>query len=282
MRAIIIGGSSSLGMALIPILSEFCEVITAGRNNCDIKLNLHDPIEKIIFPNDVDVVIHTAAHFGGNTAEDILEAESINVLGTLKLCQASVNANVKQFILISSIFSCINEDSEFYNIYTLSKKHSEEAAQLFCQIYSLPLAILKPSQMYGNDDGFKKHQPFFYFMIDRAERGEDITIYGSNDALRNFIHVNDLAVIVAKVIQGKIEGTYPCMAMNDLTYSQIAGAALSAFNSGGKVRFQKDKPNIPDNIFEKNDSLYKKISFYPQITIEDGMKKIARYRKNKN
>ncbi len=115
-------------------------------------------------------------------------------------------------------------------------------------------------------------------MADKAEKGENIMLYGNNDALRNFIHVDDLVAIIAFVIRNKVEGNYSCMYPEDLTYSQIANAAITAFKSKSKVSFVKDKPDIPDNIFDKDYSLYDKIHFYPKITIEKGMEMMATYR----
>lgn len=278
MKTLIVGGTSSLGSALKPVLSEFCEVITAGRKNCDIALNLSDPIEKIHLPKDLDVVIHTAAQFGGKTDEEFLHAEEINVLGTLKLCQAAVQAKAKHFVLISSMFSRLDENSEHYNIYALSKKHSEEIAYFYCSAHSLPLTILRPSQIYGSEDHFRRHQPFIYAIADKVEKGENIAIYGSHDALRNYIHIDDLTKIISKAAQNKVEGIYSCMYPTDVTFSEIAKAAIAAFNSKSSVYFLKDKADISDNIFEKDDLLYQKIGFYPQVTIEEGMRKIARYR----
>ncbi len=211
MKILIIGGTSSVADALKTFFCGSAEIITAGRKNCDITLNLIDPLQEITFPDDLDVVIHTATHFGGKTAKDILDAECVNVLGTLKLCQAAVRANAKHFILISSIFASLKENSESYSIYALSKKHAEEIARFHFSRNSLPLTVLRPSQLYGNEDRFSVHQPFIYTMIDKAEKGEDIMLYGSNDALRNFIHIEDLTNIIAKVIESKVEGTYSCM-----------------------------------------------------------------------
>jgi len=281
MKILIVGGTSSISYALKPVFSEFSEVITAGRKKCDIVLNLSDPIEKISFPKDLDVVVHTAANFGGKADAEILEAENINVLGTLKLCQLAVQAKTKHFILISSMFSCLKENSEHFSIYALSKKHSEDVAKYYCSTHSLPLTILRPSQIYGNDDRFRRHQPFIYAMVDKAEKGEDITIYGSNDALRNYIYIDDLTNIIAKVAQNKVEGIYSCMHQHDVSFSQIAKAAFSAFNRKCEISFLKNKPNIPDNIFEKDDFLYKIINLYPQISIEEGMMKMAEYRRSR-
>src|SRR4029077_13208364 len=122
--------------------------------------------------------------------------EDVNVLGTLKLCQACTRAKVKHLISISSTSAYLMPASPYYSIYSLSKKQSDEVAQLFCSSFGLPCAILRPSQIYGSEDTFRKHQPFLYTAIDRAERGEEITIYGDHDALRNYIHVDDVCQII--------------------------------------------------------------------------------------
>ena len=278
MKILIIGGTSSIGTALKNAFKESDEVITAGRDMCDITIDLTDPVGKIIFPNDIDIMIHTAAHFGGKKADEIIECENVNVQGTLRLCRSAVGANVKHFVFISSIFSTLDEDSEHFGIYALSKKHAEEVAKFYCSVFSIPLTILRPSQIYGNQNSFRKHQPFFYAMVDKAEKGEDILLYGNNDAIRNFIHVDDLVALIAFIIENKVEGEYSCMHPEDLTYSRIANAAIAAFNSKGTVHFLKDKTDIENNIFLKDHSLYEKIQFYPRISIEEGMEMIATYR----
>jgi nucleoside-diphosphate-sugar epimerase len=279
MRILIVGGTSSLARALKPVLSELAEVITAGRTGCDMHLDLSDPVEKIELPQDIDVVINTAANVGGKSFEEMLQAESVNVLGILKLCQACTRAKIKQLVLISSIFACIDKSSRFYSIYSLSKKHSDEVAQLYSSTFGLPLTILRPSQFYGVGEAYRKHQPFLFTIIDKAANDEDILIYGSNDALRNFIHVEDVAKIIALVIQRRIEGMYTCMNTVNVSYSEVAAAAIEAFESKSTIKFMKEQPDIPNNIFETDDSLFRLIDYYPKISILLGMKKEAAYRK---
>jgi nucleoside-diphosphate-sugar epimerase len=275
-KVVIVGGNSSVGLALKAVLSDSCDVITAGRKNCDIALDLAWPLARFLLPEDVDAVVHTAAHFGGKTKEDILEAESVNVLGTLKLCEAAAGANVRHFVLISSIFASLSEDSEHYGIYALSKKHSEDVARLVCAGHSLPLAVLRPSQIYGVGPRFRMHQPFLYLMIDKARKGEDIVLYGTRDPRRNFIYVDDLAEVIARVLSKGIVGTYPCQHPGDVTYAQIAEAAFRAFDTRGTVRFLRDKPDIPDNVVAIDETLYEAIGFRPSTSIDEGLRRIAR------
>jgi nucleoside-diphosphate-sugar epimerase len=282
MRILIIGGSSSLAHALRPVLSEFAEVITAGRTGSDVHLDLSEPLDEMELPKDIDVVINTAAHFGGKDYEQMYLAESINVLGTLKLCQVCSKAKVRHLVNISSTSAYLGAASDYYGIYALSKRQADEVLQLFCSSFNLPCTILRPSQLYGNEDMFRKHQPFLYTAIDKAERAEDITIYGTNDALRNYIHIDDFTKIISLIVRERVEGLYVCTNAIDVSLSQIANAAIDAFCSASRVVFLRDMEIIQDNVFPYDDSLYKKIKYFPQIFMEEGVKRIAAYRISKS
>lgn len=274
----IVGGSSALAKYLIKSLIEKNEVISLGRKDCDLYCELQDNLDSITLPNNIDTVVHVAAAFNGKTDEEILAVEEINALGTLKACMAARKANVKHFILISSQYTVLSEESLYYSIYSLSKRHSEELAHYYCKMHNLPLTILRPTQIYDAKGAFKKHQPLIYLMADSAETGKDIFIYGRNDASRNYIQVEDLVKIITLVIERKCEGIFSCTNPKNVKLSEIAKSAQLAFNKGGNITFLKEKADIPDNIFDNNIELYKKIGFYPQIDIQAGMNKIAEFR----
>lgn len=279
MKILIVGGRSSLAQALKPVLCGFAEVLTAGRSDCDVQIDLSIPSHDFILPDGVDVVINTVAHFGGTNIDAIHQTETVNVLGTLKLCEACTRATVKQLVLVSSIFAQLDSSSRFFSMYALSKKHADELAQLYSASFALPLAIVRPSQFYGTGSAARKHQPFLMSMIDKAACGEDIHLYGSRDARRNFIHVEDVAQVIARVVQQRVQGTYNCQNPQDVSYSEIAAAAIQAFGSSSQIRFVKEQPDIPDNVFPFDDGLFRLIGYHPQISITQGMAKEAALRK---
>ncbi len=215
------------------------KVITAGRQNCDIELDLTWPPERFSIPEGVDAIVHTAAHFGGTSTGDILEAERVNVLGTMKLCEAAARAKVGHFVLISSIFAALGEDSPHYSAYALSKRHAEDVARLICRAHRMPLAVLRPSQIYGAGPRFRTHQPFLHAMIDKARAGEDIVLFGTHDPRRNFIYIDDLTNVIARVVAARVVGTWSCQYPVDVTYTQIATAAFRAFGTTGSVRLSR-------------------------------------------
>ena len=278
MRVLVVGGTSSLASALKPTLSECAEVVTAGRKGCDVHLDLGDPPGRIELPTGIDVVVNAAAHFGGKTFDDMLQAEAVNVLGVLNLCQACTDARVQHLILISSIFASLDPGSPFFGAYALSKRHSDEMAQLYSATFGLPLTILRPSQIYGVGEAYRKHQPFLFTIIDRATEDEDILIHGSNDARRNFIHVEDVVKVITLVIQRKLRGVYECVNIENVTYSQVAAAAIEALQSKSIIKNVAGRPDIPDNAFALDDTLFRLIDYFPRISIREGMKKEAAHR----
>jgi nucleoside-diphosphate-sugar epimerase len=278
LRVLVVGGHSSLAEALIPVLSEFAHVTTAGRTQCDLHLDLRAPAERVTLPSEIDVVVNTAACFGSETPDEMVQTEDVNALGVLKLSRACTVAGVKHLVHVSSMFAGLGEDSPFYGLYALSKRHSEEVARLYCAKFCLPLAILRPSQIYGEGEKARKHQPFLSSIIERVATNQDVLLFGSRAALRNLIHVDDVSRIIASVVRLGIEGTYSCASTENASYADIAAAAIEAFGSSSSIRFVPDKPDIPDNVFEPDDTLYRSIGFYPQISIADGMRREAAYR----
>ncbi|WFU76000.1 NAD(P)-dependent oxidoreductase [Bradyrhizobium sp. CB2312] len=277
MRVLLVGGTSSLAQTLIPLLRERYELLTAGRKGCDVELDLCS--RDIQIPDGIECVVNVAAAFGSKEPTDILQATDVNVLGVMKLCHASSKAGAKHLVHISSIFSDLDSASPFFGAYSLSKRHSEDVAQFCGREFHLPVAVLKPSQIYGVGPGFRRHQPFLYTIMDKAQGHEDINLFGSNDPLRNFIHAQDVARIISAVIATKIEGTYPCVHPDNVTYSQIAAAAISAFASKSKVAFLKDKPDIPSNGFACDETLFRLLDYFPRISMEQGMRMEVAHRR---
>jgi nucleoside-diphosphate-sugar epimerase len=278
MKILIIGGTSSVGHALKQSLSHSHEVITAGRRNCDIIFDLNDPIEDITFPTNIDVIIHTAAYMNRSNNSNIIETFNVNVIGTLKMCQVASKSNAKHFILFSSIFALIKENTAYYSIYSLSKKQSEDTAKIYCSSSSMKLTILRPSQIYGNFEKLKLRQPFLSTMIQNAKKGKEVLIYGSHDAKINIIHINDLIDITKQVIDQKTEGTYACTHPQNISYAEFAKKAFQAFGTQEKIRFDTSKDDIPDNIFDEDNRLYEKIGLYPKISLDEGLKEIAKHK----
>jgi UDP-glucose 4-epimerase len=270
LKVLIIGGKSAIGMELKKTLTPNYEVLTAGRGGCDFYLDLSAPIDFQI-KSECDVVIHTAAKFGGDDLLSFEENVNTNVVGTIRAIGIAEKMKAKHFVLISSMSALQDSHSPFYSIYSITKRQSEDVADFVCQSIKIPLTILRPSQLYGDNDSFKRHQPLIYSIIDSAKNNKEITFYGKHDAIRNYLHIDDFNEIIRRVIDSRAVGKFNCVNTQNTSITQVAQAAIKAFNSKSHYSFDEYMSDIIDNSFEVDDLFFNKIDFKPRITIEKGM-----------
>lgn len=276
MNVLLTGGSSSVARALVPLLAASGRVATAGRVGCDIRLDLLDPQEAFAFPPGLDAVVHAAADFGGEAPEDMLRALEANVLGTLKVCEAARRAGAGHVLLLSTIYAALDAGDRNFGVYALSKRQAEEAAALFCARHGLSLCVLRPAPLYGDPAALRRHQPLLRHWAEQARSGGDLRVYGSRDALRNYLHLDDLARVIRRALELRLTGVYPCCHPRDVRLSEIAAAMVAAFGSQSRVGFAPEHPDQPDNIFPADGRLYEALGLAPALSLEEGLRRLAR------
>ena len=276
MRVLVIGSTSVLGRALGNYLTRYGSVSYAGRSAADIHLDLLENHLEELRGKEFDVVVHCASAFGGTQYEDFLNCIQVNVGGTLQACKIAEFVNAKQLVIVSSLFASYKETSSLFNAYALSKKHADEMAALYMKGKNISVTVIRPSQIYDTHMKSLKHQPLFYHIIDKAKNGEDIVFYGNNDALRNYILLDDVVEIIARCIEFKISGMHYCTALKSLRLSQIARVAYNVFNTNGNIVFDQSKADIPSLPSVSSSFLYKKIHYSPKHTLRDGIAGIKR------
>lgn len=279
LRSLVIGSTSVIGKAVAQGLAQLGPVQTAGRREADVHVDLSRPDSVPTSVPTYDVVVLAAADFGGHGADDLIRAEQVNAVGTLAACRLAQGCGARHLILISSVFASHVPGDPHYNIYSLSKRHSEELASLFCTAHGMALTILRPSQVYDAAGACRTHQPLLYAFADQAQAGNDITLFGNNDARRNYLHLDDLVQICTRVAATTTTGLFNCVHPHSPALSEIAQAAVSAFGQQGQVRFLRDKPDVPDLPAQALDpALQEAIGFVPQVDIHRGFEMIRQHR----
>lgn len=280
-KILIIGSSSIIGKYIEKELSKLFEVKLAGRKNANYFLDLNNLVsENLNLPKNIkfDVVIHVAADFGGDSYKKIMNGLNVNSAGTLKVCHLAKKVKAKHLIIISTISTKLKPFHDYYNIYSISKKHGEELAQFYCHKFNLPLTILRPTAIYDSYSKCKFHQKLLYLIIDRAQKGKDIYFNGIKDPLRNYLFIDDFSEIIVRVVKKFVIGIYDCEYTKSSTISQIAKVAYKIFNKKGKIFFLNKKLNISNIPYNLDDTLYKKIGYFPRVNISNGIKEIKRAR----
>ena len=133
------------------------------------------------------------------------------------------------------------------------------------------------AQIYDEFGEARKHQPLFYRIMDAARNGNDFTIYGAADPQRNFLFLGDFAEIVRRVVMRRITGSHPVLHPQSNRLSEIAQTAFQVFGKGGKVMFQRDKPDIPGVYIPAPGDLPARIEYTPPTGLAAGIELIKNH-----
>src|SRR4030042_901455 len=220
MLVLVTGGAGYMGPALIEKLLNSGHTVRtidnfwrgkkdslAGLNVDLVEGDIRNPedIESVI--QGVDVVFHLAAQPSVPLCEiQTNYTEQANVTGTRLLLSAAKKAGVNKFIFYSTmgVFGnvpngVITEDTALNP--TCQSSITKAAGEFLCKSfwlnYQLPTVILRYGVVYGPSEGLQYFDEFHSTLPNRAVflamSKEPITVYGSGNQTRGFIHIEDAA-----------------------------------------------------------------------------------------
>ena len=159
-----------------------------------------------------DVIFHLAgvADVNHAKAHPVLTAE-LNVAGTAKVWEAARQNGVKRAVLASTVWVYsgasgdgeLCEDAEFDlsrpgHLYTSSKIAAEMVARSYQELYGVDYTILRFGIPYGPRARVAAVVPA---MVERALKGEALTVAGDGSQGRRFVYVEDLAAGVVEALR---------------------------------------------------------------------------------
>lgn len=155
MKIAITGSNGLVGKELVKKLKEKKHQIFEGNHsNCNVMDK--DQVKKLV--SGADIVVHLAAKLDEH-APDMFD---VNVKGTENVLEASSKAGVKQFIYLSSIAlfgntpGLKNEESPLNPVTRYEKSKAEAEAKVLSYQEELPITILRPAIIVGDNTYWKK------------------------------------------------------------------------------------------------------------------------------
>ena len=190
---------------------ERAEISSAGGR--DLRADLLDPATLSGLPADIDAVFHLA---GGGRVSTVTEAgladlRRLNVETTHNLL-AALPRPPRKLLLFSSVSAqgirdgmIVREDTPCQpgSPHEMAKYESERAAEDWCTVHGVPLAILRPAQVYGPGDVASEIPTML-----RLVRLGVFPVFGAGDNLMvPLIHVSDVVEMAVRALDLPFEGT---------------------------------------------------------------------------
>ncbi len=161
-----------------------------------------------VLVQDCDAVVHAAlwkpgAAFRGGEG-DVLRFAKINILGSLRLIEAAIEADVPRFVYISScaVHEVILDDrplDEAHPLWATSHYGAHKAAvEKFVHSYGLgsgyKICALRPAGIYGVARPVERSK--WFGLVQSVSRGEDVRVEGGGKE----VHAADVARAVLQLL----------------------------------------------------------------------------------
>lgn len=172
------------------------------------------------FVAGAQAVVHCAGQVRGITPADF---EAVNVAGTRHLAAAAAGAQVRRFVLISSLAA----REPHLSPYAASKRAGEEVISAFGQAFSS--LALRPPAVYGPGD--REMRP----LLEAMARGW-IPVLSGLSARFSLLYVEDLARAVAAAVRSDAEGVFELDDGRPGGYGWHEVQAIAAAYRHGKAR----------------------------------------------
>ncbi|MCX5712067.1 MAG: dTDP-glucose 4,6-dehydratase [Candidatus Omnitrophica bacterium] len=208
-------------------------------------------LDKIISSQRPEIVVHFAAET--HVDRSIIDADCFidtNVKGTQVLLESCRKHKIKKFIHISTdeVYGEIKQGKFFENSplypnspYSASKAAADLIIRSYIRTYNFPAIIIRPCNNYGP---WQYPEKFIARSILRILKDKKIAIYAKGENVREWLHVDDCAQGILKVVhKGKIGQIYNLGSGQAKKNIDVAKLILKQMNKDeGMFEFVKDRP----------------------------------------
>ena len=259
------GHRGMVGSALVRRLqSEECSVLTAGREDAD--LTRQQEVEGWMNANRPQVVFLAAAKVGGIQANNSYPAQFLyeNLMIEANIIHAAFKADVEKLVFLGS--TCIYPKLAPQPIpeeailtgpleptnqwYAIAKIAGIKLCQAYRRQYGCDFIAAQPTNLYGPGDNYDLETSHVLpALLRKAHEAKvsgtkTLTVWGSGNPLREFLHVDDLAdavVFLAKHYSG--EGHINVGSGEEVSIRQLADTICKVVGFDGQLEFDTSKPD---------------------------------------
>ncbi len=302
MRLLITGGLGFIGSHLVESLTKKNHDILILTKSLSKKSNLHIKNKKIKIQeiditnfNKVGKIIeifkpNAIIHLAGNTShsksfEKPLQDVDSNTKTTIFMLEKIRKLNISCRFILGSTFIVIGKPSKLpvnektpcnpTTIYGTNRLASEHICKIYHELYGINTNVFRITNSFGPREQIIPNKNAVNFLIHRAFKKEQISIYNKGKFFRDLIYVDDVISGINTIIdKGKPGELYWISSGKKLWFKKF-GELLNKYTQCG-INYPST-PNYTKKVdvgnFVVNNSKLKKLGWQPKISIDEGIKK---------
>lgn len=237
-----------------------------GKTSQELDLSDQQSVRQFFAVEKPEVVVDAAARVGGILANDRYPYAFLmdNLIIQHNLIDTAVKAGIQNFVFLGS--SCIypkhaeqpmqeealltgplEPTNQWYAIAKISGVKATEAVR---KEYGYNYVSLMPTNLYGPRDNFDLETSHVLPAMLRkfhqaAQNGNaPVQLWGSGKPMREFLHVNDVALAVVFALEHKLEeNLYNVGSGKDISIAELAATIQTVTGHKGEIQWDSSKPD---------------------------------------
>ena len=246
-RIVILGARGFVAHGLIQLLeAEGHSFRAVGSSEADLTDPASVPILRAILkPDDALVVCSALTPERGRDRATFLR--NVGMIDHLCTVLAATPCAHVVYISSDSVYGSHSEDitektrCETSDLYGLAHIVREKLLRAACEAASIPLAVLRPSAIYGAGDTHNAYGPNRFVRTARA--AGRIVLFGEGAEERDHIYIGDVARIVQRCVAQATVGVLNVVTGRSVTFREVADCVSRAV--GGTIAVESVPPILP-------------------------------------
>lgn len=219
-----------------------------------VKGDIRDPgLDALLLEEKVDTVFHLAAQVDvRRSVEDPVFDAEVNVLGTIRVAQASALAGVAQVVFASSGGAIYGDpvgekaDEEHplnpCSAYGVAKLAGEKYLAALAPDAGYRLTILRYANVYGPRQDGRGEAGVIGIWMNRLLSGQDAIVNGDGGQTRDFVHVADVVAANQAAFLHRVSGVFNVGTGVETSLKELYRLVVSACGTDAPPRFGPARP----------------------------------------
>ena len=298
-KIFITGGYGMVGSSIYEYLSSKGYKNLSRLNKKDLNLLNQSDVDNYFRKNQYDLIIFCSAKVGGILANEELISDFLyeNIIMSVNTLNASHKYDVQNFIFMGS--SCIYPRNSIQPIkedylldgklektnegYALAKISGLKFCEYINRMPNRNYISLMPTNLYGENDNFDiNHGHVIPSLINKVYQTKQnnskiIEMWGDGTALREFMHVDDLASAVEFLLNKNLSfDMYNIGTGEETTILGLLNKIIQIFDLKLEIKTDLSKKNgTPRKLLDT--SRINDIGWMPEINLDQGLIRVIHY-----
>lgn len=240
--------------------------------------------------NKPDVIIHLAGETSHSKSfANPLEDVESNAKSTLFILEKIRALNLKCRFILGSTFIVIGKPKKLpvneetpcnpTTIYGTNRLASEHYCQIYHNVYGLDTIVFRITNSFGPKEQYVSNKNAVNYLIYKAYKDEEITIYNKGKFYRDLIYISDVVSAITTIIKnGKAGNLYWISSGKKIWFYQL-GKLLNQL-TGTTIKYVRPPmytKKVDVGNFLVDNSKLRALGWKPKVSVMEGFKKTIEY-----